>query len=275
MKIPDYPCKSNLTANILNQQYNALSPQEIAQSARNFKQKKHTSFCILPFDHTLEAAALTGSASSLNHTNIKFHNLQEILSLPAINLDAPGITAVLHASSLLLAQGETIVFQLSGPLTILNQLLPLEIVFLQMIKHPQLVLDVFSKLGSDIVLLAKLAESYGIQIFSYADPCAGVSILGPKRLKMLTSTFTFPLLKQLDAQLHPHSAVALCPKTALALIASELAVWKEHPLPQMTTYAEALFSLQGQLRFCGQTCINQNPSLQRFLELKLTDEPLD
>lgn len=133
----------------------------------------------------------------------------------------------------------------------------------------------FSKLGNDIVLLAKLAESYGIQIFSYADPCAGVTILGPKRLKMLTSTFTFPLLKQLDAQLNSQDVVVLCPKTALALIASELAVWKEHPLPQMTTYTEALFSLQEQIRFCGQTCINQNPSLQRFLEIKLTDESSD
>lgn len=275
MKIPDYPCKHNISTNFLNPQSNVLSPEEIAQSARDLKQKNHISFCMLPFEHTLEAAALTGSASSLNHTNIKFHNLQEILSLPSIDLDAPEITAVLHASSLLLSQGEKIVFQLSGPLTILNHLLPLEIVFLEMIKHPQLVLDVFSKLGNDIVLLAKLAESYGIQIFSYADPCAGVTILGPKRLKMLTSTFTFPLLKQLDAQLNSQDVVVLCPKTALALIASELAVWKEHPLPQMTTYTEALFSLQEQIRFCGQTCINQNPSLQRFLEIKLTDESSD
>ena len=80
---------------------------------------------------------------------------------------------------------------------------------------------------------AKLAESYGIQIFSYADPCAGVTILGPKRLKILTSTFMFPLLKQLDAHLNSQDVVVLCPKTALALIASELAGWKEHPLPQM------------------------------------------
>ena len=85
----------------------------------------------------------------------------------------------------------------------------------------------------------------------------------------------FPLLKQLDAHLNSQDVVVLCPKTALALIASELAGWKEHPLPQMTTYTEALFSLQKQIRFCGQICINQNPSLQRFLEIKLTDESSD
>ena len=77
-----------------------------------------------------------------------------------------------------------------------------------------------------------------------------------QRLKILTSTFMFPLLKQLDAHLNSQDVVVLCPKTALALIASELAGWKEHPLPQMTTYTEALFSLQKQIRFCGQTCIN-------------------
>lgn len=40
MKIPDYPCKHNISTNFLNPQSNVLSPEEIAQSARDLKQKK-------------------------------------------------------------------------------------------------------------------------------------------------------------------------------------------------------------------------------------------
>lgn len=273
MKIPDYPCSYNSPVSLPTPSCNPVSPEGILQATKELKQKSSSDFCALPFYHTLEANALTAQLCPLSRPNgATFYRLQELLALPPLDLQTPEITAILFASSQLLAQGEKVIFQLSGPLTILNQLFPLEVVFLKMIKHPRLVLDVFSKLGHDILMLAKLAESYGIQIFSYADPCAGVSILGPKRLKILTSSFTFPLLKQLDTQLNSQDVVALCPKTALALVASDLATWEAHPLPEITTYSQALFTLQGNIRFCGQTCINQNPSLQRFLELKLADE---
>ena len=87
---------------------------------------------------------------------------------------------MLLACQALREEGEHVVLQVSGPFTILNVLIDAKYVFKAMRKKPELMKEVFWKLGGEILRFMEEAKKYGVDMISYADSSGGLNILGPK-----------------------------------------------------------------------------------------------
>lgn len=257
-----------------------LQQEMMAELAQTIRIQEGAAYCLLPFCHTLEAEALGANIylgdgkTTPRARQPRCSSLPEVLDL-TMDFSALRLWETLEACRLLKKRGEKVLFQISGPLTILNSLVPSDLLFRAFRKEPELILRVFRKLGDDVLQLAILAEQAGADLISYADPMGGVGIVGPKVAEMIAVNFTLDFLRNMDRQLRKETLVLLCPKTAFALLGTELARWEEHKLSQWMNYGEAAFENRGNFRFVGQSCVKKTSYSTGILrELVLKQEEM-
>ena len=193
---------------------------------------------------------------------IKNNGIEEILELPAIDFEKGRIQEVLKACRILYEKGEHVVFEVSGPLTILNVLIDPKYVFKGMRKKPELMARIFAKLGKEILAYMKLAKEQGADFISYADSSGGVNILGPKMAEQMVNLFTYDFVKQAGKLADEHTMILLCPKTTFALLGTGKAKLMDCQIhddrsqeEDSLSYAEACIRMKGKIRFAGQMCI--------------------
>ncbi len=229
------------------------------------KRHQNVNWCQLPFCHTVEAETLGGNVRMGNGVvgpragSPICRTLEEVLALPDLDDErsaAGRLAETLEACKELKAMGETVVFLVSGPMTILGGLVDSQVLFRALRKSPELVMQVFEKIERVILEVIRRAEAAGVDAISYADSAGGVNLIGPKAGEMVARQFTYGLLRRVDQMLKPETIVLLCPKTALALLDTEQAVWRDHKLPESMGYCDAVLSMRGQVRFTGQSCVN-------------------
>lgn len=237
---------------------------EMVRLAEAVKTASGAPVCILPFCHTVEAEALGAHITYGDQHcgpragQLVCSSIEEFFALPKADCSTGRIAEVLAACKLLSERGETVILEISGPLTILNALMEPHLIFRALRKQPQqmnAVWEILSDLLLDYVLRAEKAGA----IISFADPIGSVNILGPKLTEQLTKEFTWPFLLRLARETRPDTLVSLCPKTALALIGSGCATWESIPLPRLMSYPEALLEARGKTKFTGQVCL-KNPN---------------
>lgn len=238
-----------------------LHADTMAVLAVALKQHDGASFCELPFCHTVEAEAMGGI---INYGNEKAgprakeyicSSAEELLRLPVIDFAKGRIHEVLMACKILKEQGEQVVLQVSGPFTIMNVLIDPKYVFKAMRKKPELMKEVFWKLGNEILRFMDEAKKCGVSLISYADSSGGVNILGPKVARQVVEDFTYDFLKRAEGLTDSQTMILLCPKTTFALLGTEKAVLKNRELPEPMCYGEACIHMIGKAGFAGQMCI--------------------
>lgn len=246
----------------------------LAKAVRHHHQ---TVSCHLPFCHTLEAEALGGNIrlgdglAGPRAGKYACHSLEEVLKLPKMDMEsvqAKRLNETLKACRKLKDEGESVIFIVSGPLTILGGLVESEQVFRSFLKQRDLMGQVLEKLSADILIVMKAAEEAGADLISYADPAGGVNLVGPKVAEWIAKTVTVPLLKAADQMLADDMTILLCPKTAFALIGTETAVWKDCELPEPMEYIQAVLYMKKQVRLAGQDCMNHVGSRLENCKLK-------
>lgn len=164
---------------------------------------------------------------------------------------------MLNACRILAEQGETVVLEVVGPITILNGLIDLRAVFKGMRKNPELMEKVFRKIEDDLSSYMQAAVAAGVKIISYGDAVATVPIMGPRVLKNYTEMNVLPFLRRMESELEHKALILLCPKTAYALEGTESASYKPLGMPQGThpTYEDGWLFAIGKFGFMGQMCI--------------------
>lgn len=280
-KILDYHCIYDWSAGLV--EWSEKNPvirfpeaycraEMIAELAQTIRRHTGAAFCVLPFCHTLEAEAY-GAEINLGDglTGPRAGNITKPIQPEDLSFhwENPRLNETLQAIELLKAQGENVLFQVSGPLTILNSLLPQEKLFRMLLKEPEKAMELFHKIGEDSLKLMKCAEKAGADILSFADPMGGVNIVGPKIAERIAVNFTADFLKKSSKTLDRETMILLCPKTALALLGSEQAEWKEHQLEKEMSYGEAALQMKGKIRFGGQCCVKKTQPIAIFKELIL------
>lgn len=289
-KIRDFQCKFDHTpenwATIATQ--SALPIPELHLHHENMvnlalalRQQSHSRVCTLPFCHTVEAEALGGIINYGDATagpRAKEYictRAEELLELPEINLSAGRIHEVLLACQVLHNQGETVVLELSGPLTILNALIDLRHIFKAMRKNRPLMREIYHKLQHALLLYVQAAKDAGVDFLSYADSSAGVNILGSRLLGEMLEDFTFDFLQKTVKITAGSPMLLLCPKTTYALVDSGYATL--HPVPLPTTpmaYEEACLAMRSHISIAGQMCIkNKEYLLQNGTILEILLHP--
>lgn len=233
----------------------------MAALSKRLKEHDKAAFCELPFCHTVEAEALGGI---VNYGNEKAGprakeyictSPEELLELPEIDFSSGRIHEVLLACRALRETGEHVVLQVSGPYTILNVLIDAKYVFKAMRKKPELMKKVFWKLGGEILRFMEEGKKYGADLISYADSSGGVNILGPKAAGQVAEDFTYGFLKKAETLADDKTMILLCPKTALALLGTGKARFRDLMLPGPMGYGEGCIEMIGKVKMAGQMCI--------------------
>lgn len=226
--------------------------------------------CVLPFCHTLEAEALGGMIQMGDGTvgprtgEYICQDVEEILRLPSMDFSKGRIHETLLACRELRSMGEHVLFEISGPFTILNGLIDVTKVLRAMRKQPDVMDAVLRRLVTEIVRFAEQVQMQGADFISYADSAGSLPILGPKLLGEITERYTYPMLKELQNGLKADSMLLLCPKTTLALIGTGLGAYVNHPMGSSCTYAQACMDMKGIVPIAGQMCVKNQ-------EYRLTD----
>ncbi len=252
-----------------------MHADSMAELSLAVKEQSRETFCKLPFCHTVEAEAMGGN---INYGDEKggprakeyvCKSVEDVLKLPEIDFSRGRIHEVLLACRTLYEQGEHVVLQVSGPFTILNTLIDIRYVVRSMRKTPEIMKQVYWKMGDEILKFIEISENYGADMISYADSSGSVKILGPKMAAQVVEDFTYDFLKKVQRIVEGKRLVLLCPKTTYTLLGTEKAVFRDRKLSVPESYGEACIEMIGKVPFSGQMCIK---GAQNFLNSAIFKE---
>ena len=236
----------------------------MARLALGLKTERGAALCSLPFCCTVEAEALgasviLGDADNGPRTKeFVCSSLRDVLLLKPMDFAAGRVAQVLGACSLLVAGGERVALEISGPMTILNWLMDLRVVFREWRKDGELMRETVSRLRGELLRYALEAGRKGVNVLCHADPAGTLAILGPERFSFMADAFLLPFLRGLEAEDSFKAAVQVCPKTSHALVRCGRAVWRELPLKRPMAYDAGCLAAAGDAPFLGEACI-RNP----------------
>lgn len=271
-QIRDYACSYHYVMGIdtkIESDLNLIFPdcykerESMAKIASYKRQSNNMDICILPFCHTVEAEALGGDINfgdSVNGPRARsyiYSSMEEMENIGQIDFSKGRVREVLEACRILKKEGQDVILEISGPVTILNVLLDPKYIYKAMRKKPELMKLVYDKLEKVILDFTKEAIEVGVDIISYADSTASVGILGPKMAEDMTRIFTYAMLKKMEKIVKDKCLVHLCPKTTFALLGCDLAHFEDLEQEDDLTYGKALLSSKGRTVFLGDRCINK------------------
>ena len=241
-----------------------LKAMPMAKLSVEIKQNNNAVACTLPFCHTAEADAL-GAAINYGDKNngprvreYVCSTIDDLLALDKIDYYKGRMKEILSACTILKQSGEKVIFQVTGPFTLLGSLIDMTKIFRFLRKEPEKMKAVFDKTADIIIETMNAAQKAGADIISYADPVAGVNIIGPKLAEQIAEEFTLPMLIKADKILDKNIIIHLCPKTAYSLIDTKLANEDTVICSKTGDYIEKCLANKGKIRFTGHKCIKSN-----------------
>lgn len=241
-------------------------PESLVRLARALRDERGLPLCVLPFCCTLEAEALgavvyeDASGGAPRVREFVYRSLRDVLLAPPLNPASGRLGVMLEACARLHEAGEGVALELAGPMTILNGLLELAVVFREWRKEPSLMDEVLTRLLEDQLRYAGSAVKAGVNVLCVADPAGGMGILGPQWAAATAKTFVMPLLQHLEADL-PDTMVHVCPRLARELVENNLAVWRESPLEAPQSYGQLCLSGLPGPRRVGRVCIKNSATV--------------
>ena len=280
MNIKDFPCGhdsgSGAVSQDLAEKYGLEFPSAYKYRESIYKMAKinmiesKAPFCLLPFCTTLEGEALGSNVVYSESTAVprlgpyNFTSLDELIPLPSYDLTEGRIKESLEACRSLVEDKSYAVLEISGPFTILANLLDMRLIMRAWRKDREKLFMVFREIADFILDFSKKAIASGAQIICYADPTGSYSILGPKFSQELMEEIVLPLVKNIEAELSDSQLLHLCPKTSNVLVALDYGFWQEVSLgKEEIPYRLACVSAIGKARIIGENCIkNRNYNLK-------------
>lgn len=237
-----------------------LHADKMAALSKRQKEKQGNLICVLPFCHTVEGEAMGGIITLGNEVagprakEYLYTDYKELGEINEIDFTKGRIQEVLQACHILHEQGEHVMLEVSGPITILNVLIDIKQIFKGMRKDFEFMKSVFHKVGTQILSYIKEAKKYGVDFISYADSAGGVNILGPKMAEQMVEGFTYDFLKEAQEYSDEHTLLMLCPKTTFALLGTEKAELADIDIPAGSTYGEGCIEVLGKAKMVGIQC---------------------
>ena len=226
------------------------------------KEYEKSIFASLPFSNTVEAEAFgaevifQGKDQTPRIKNFICKTLDEILLLQTIYYQGGRIKEILLACGILKKKGQCVLYELSGPFTILSGLIDLGVVFRSVRKDRETFFKVYQKLEEESLVFIRLLLKEEIKVISFADPAVSEDVIGKKDAERIIKEFTYPFLKKMNEEVKKKALIVLCPKITRLLLDMKLAQCKEVPCEEGLTYAEGCKRMIGQAEFIGSMCIH-------------------
>ncbi len=253
-----------------------IKGESMSQVSKKYKELNSNKFCILPLSNTLEAEAMGASINYGLKDNLGpragkkiSSSMEEILQLEDIDFTKGAIKEVLLAIKILKNRGERVILEVSGPFLIMDFFIEASKVYKAVRKKDQVGRRVFEKIKKNLLAYIKEAIKAGVDVISYADPPASLTVLGPSLLKNTYDIFTRDFLIELKKiASEERILIHLCPKLTQLLLAMEKVDFKEISLEakEVISYEEAILEMACKIKdfektfFMGQMCINMKKS---------------
>lgn len=199
------------------------STENIVKLAKAAGEADGRGFVLLPFCHTVEAKALGADIKPADGTAGPRPGAYTLKSpeelIPAVIARSTEAARLLEACSVLASVGHTVVYQLSGPISILSCMTPLNGLFKSWRKEPETATRCLGVIGDMLLDFAREIRAAGVKYISYSDPAGNRDILGPKYTKLMTEEFTLPFLRRLTEICGEETTIIICPLAAQSLAA--------------------------------------------------------
>lgn len=194
---------------------------KIAILSKTFKAYRNSSYCKLPFSHTIEAEAF-GSEVVFDHklgNRIKGYAIEEINSvedIEGLDLSKGRIAEILKAVRILKKDGEDVVLDITGPITLGTAIIDSSLFFRASRKDIDKTNKLLKLIENSTVDYILEAIKNGVDVISYADPAGTIDIVGPRFFKDFTGKTIYNILKRFEGKLG-NSVIHLCIKTSSSL----------------------------------------------------------
>lgn len=264
-----------------------IKSEPMSRLSEDYKNIKSNIYCILPFSHTIEAEAMGADIKygiedgfgPRARKNI-CDTMESILQLEDIDFQEGTVKEILSAIKILKSKGEKVILEISGPFIIMDFLIDSKKVYKSLRKKDDIGFKVFDKFKRNILNYAKEAIKAGVDVISYADSSAGVTILGPRLVENSYNMFTRDFLIEIEKLAKKEKVlIHLCPKIAQIIIAMENKDFKEVDLnsEKPLSYEEAIFQIENRIKneemsvFMGQMCINMSKTKMYSGKIKMIE----
>ena len=202
------------------------SAANIKAAARAVKETNGRSFALIPFCHTVEAKALGGDIFPGDDTagpragSYIYKTLDEVELRPIT--DFPDVRHLAQAGRELKAEGERVAWMITGPISTLSCLVPIEQIFKAWRKDADKMGAILDELQGVMLDWVKLICDTGADLIPYADPAGNIDILGPKNGAFMSQRFTAPFLNEAAKVCGTRTKLSMCPLAAEALMKAKL-----------------------------------------------------
>ncbi len=218
---------------------------------------------ILPEFHTLEAEALGAVITpddmyGYRISSPQYSRLSDLEFPGNASFDTPEIREAAGAASDLVKSGVPVIFELSGPLTILNALLDTKELLRSFRRNGTLLDETLDKLQSLILPYSLLLLSSGIRHLCLADPICSERMIGPELKRDYVIDHILPLLTEIKHSFDGPFLLHLCPKLFLSLQSYGLLNEVTIPLPEKSTFEDGYDAALGHADLVGTTCVKRS-----------------
>ncbi|MDY6065654.1 MAG: uroporphyrinogen decarboxylase family protein [Finegoldia sp.] len=270
LKIRDYPCPKieefDLSA-IMEKDPDLAFPKayrEAESMARLSKIRKEATgshYARLPFSTCLESEAMGGK---VNYSDQKHgvragdpivEKIGDILDLPDLDFTKGTLKEALDAGRILKEDSQRLIYDISGPITILIGLIDSKEIFVAMRKDKETLGKVYDKLKRNLLSYIEELLNIGVDVISFADPATGVNILGEKMFIAYIDNFLVDFLPDAQKIIADRAVFHLCPKLSYGLIDSKRADFVPIDVDKNLTYGHALLSDEVKGKIVGQACL--------------------
>ncbi len=239
-----------------------MNAEDMAELSLKVKRKQNHPFAILPFCHTVEAESFGGIVNYGDYSSgprtggYVFTSVDEVSEQGIPDFNKGKIREVIRAAEILNSRDETVLYELSGPITILNGLMDAGIIFKSQRKNPEGFKKMLGTIEKMLLLFTEKLVNAGVKIISYADSAGGLNILGPRVSEFMAEEFTVPFLMKMQELTRGKCLIHLCPKTFWLLESGGFAEKEEMSFEGDMTYGELMKYSIGRTDFMGDRCLN-------------------
>lgn len=153
-----------------------------------------------------------GNRISKFYTN----EIDSIEKIKPINLKEGRISEVLTSIKMLKQNGEDIIINITGPISIATGLIESKLFYKAIRKEKKKIARLLSVIEDSTVdyMLESIRE--GVNIISFADPAGTIDIVGPKTYNEVAGKSIYNILKRVENELG-NTIIHLCGKTSTSL----------------------------------------------------------
>lgn len=195
--------------------------ENIINLSKAIKEDNNSKTFVLPFCHTIEAKSMGADIKPADDVagprpgSYVYKTLDDVKKISV--LEDPDTQRLLSACKDLKAQGHHVSFMVTGPISILSNLMDLTIVFKTWRKQPEKIQEVFDTISDILLEFVQEISKSGADLISFADPAGNPDILGAKYNTALTDMFLFPFLKKAISACEENTVLCVCPLAAANL----------------------------------------------------------